>query len=66
MLLMGAHPMFHKKLLMGQSIWLLQKEKEKSCECTHDLINMNHTNGKATTRPIKQFDQSTTRFRSQP
>jgi hypothetical protein len=27
MLLMGAHPMFHKKLLMGQSIWLLQKEK---------------------------------------
>ncbi len=40
--------------------------KRKSCQCTNDLINMNHTNGKATTRPIKQFDQSTTRFRSQP
>ncbi len=31
-----------KKLLMGQSIWLLQKKK-KSYGCSHELINMNHT-----------------------
>jgi hypothetical protein len=31
-----------EKLLMGQSIWLLFL-KRKSCELTHDLINMNHT-----------------------
>ncbi len=27
--------------MMGQSIWLLQKKK--SCEHTHELINMNPT-----------------------
>jgi hypothetical protein len=38
----GDMPNVPKQLLMGQSTWLLFK-KRKSCEPTHDLINMNHT-----------------------
>jgi hypothetical protein len=34
-------PNVPKKSMMGQSIWLLQKKK--SCEHTHELINMNPT-----------------------
>jgi hypothetical protein len=39
----GGMPNVSKKVLVGQSIWLLSKRKRKSCEHTHDLINMNHT-----------------------
>jgi hypothetical protein len=37
-------PNILRKLMMGQSIWLVQinqKKKEKSCEHTNELINMN-------------------------
>jgi hypothetical protein len=40
--LLWATPNLRRKLLMGKSIWLLLKER-KSCELTHDLINMDHT-----------------------
>jgi hypothetical protein len=38
----GEGPMFQKQLVMGQSMCLLKKEKEKRCECTNEQINMNH------------------------
>ncbi len=62
----GGTPNVPQKIVDGPINMAPSKKKEKSCECAHDLINMNHKNGKATTRPIKRFDQSTTRFRSQP
>ncbi len=38
--------MFQKQLVMGQSIWLLQKKKfkEKKSERTRELININNAN----------------------
>jgi hypothetical protein len=36
-------PNVPKELMIGQSIWLLHRKKGKSCECTHELIDMNHT-----------------------
>jgi hypothetical protein len=62
----GGTPNVAQKIADGPINMAPSKRKRKSCECTHDLIDMNHTNGKATTRPIKQFDKPTTRFRSQP
>jgi hypothetical protein len=38
----GEGPMFQKQLMMGQSMCILKKRKEKRCECTHEQINMNH------------------------
>jgi hypothetical protein len=36
--------MFPKKLVMGKSLWPLPKKtKNKKCEHTHELINMNNT-----------------------
>jgi hypothetical protein len=37
-----AVPNLPKALVLGQPIWSLPKRKRKS-ECTHKLINMNHT-----------------------
>jgi hypothetical protein len=56
----GGTPNVPQKIADGPINTARSKRKRRSCECTHDLINMNHKNGKATTRPIKQFDQSTT------
>jgi hypothetical protein len=40
MLLMGAHPMFHKKMLMGP-INMAPSKRKKLWVHPHDLINMN-------------------------
>jgi hypothetical protein len=42
-LLLRSTQYSQKKLVMGQSTWLVQN-KEQKCECTHELINMNYAN----------------------